>query len=253
MEEEVFRFYPAPQARLLISVPHAGMWIPDSFQEFLTDDKHAQDCDLDFKVDELIDISELQQKHVSVIVCGLHRICVDMNRSPELAVLNWSKNTQGQVLVTKQPSAAQIDQWRADFYQPYYDFIQEQLSEIPDFIDLHSMPSKPTDYHLQKNPSQSKQRPEFCLSDLGGKSTSLTRRRFAQNYLESDGYKPQVNDPYFGGHLTQAAYGWGAQALQIETRRSLYMDEKSQELLPNKVEKLKSTLTSMFSKYAKNF
>lgn len=253
MSDQVYDFFKSPGAKVFLSIPHAGEAIPESFVNYLTAQSSDRDLDLDFRVHELVDIPKLQQAAVSVLRARIHRVCVDLNRARKAAVLNWSHNTKGAPLLRETPSAETREEWAMTYYDPYYQKMREELSEGVAFIDLHSMPSRPTSYHLQKTPLQDKNRPDFCVSNLNGQSSSLARIQFITQELEAAGYHVLKNDPYIGGNLTQTAASWGVQAIQIETKRSLYMDEKTQSLKKTACEKLKEILTRIFIRYAELF
>src|SRR4051812_31045133 len=91
--------------RGIISIPHSGEDVPPAFESFLSGDLRAYKEDVDFKVNELVDIKSLQEAGIAVLVAHVHRICIDLNRAEENCVLFWKDNTQGKKLVVKEPSA----------------------------------------------------------------------------------------------------------------------------------------------------
>src|SRR5688572_26320480 len=93
----------------LISIPHSGETIPEEFRSYLSGDEDAYKSDVDFKVNELIDIESLQQAGVAVLVSHIHRICVDLNRAENNCVLFWKENTHGKKLVVNDPATLECD------------------------------------------------------------------------------------------------------------------------------------------------
>ena len=244
----------------LVSIPHAGMTIPLDFLRFLTKDKNAINQDVDFKVDELIEKEKLVEKGVVIIIAKIHRACVDLNRIEENAVLNWKKNTLGIDLVTSGPTEKEYKEFLSDFHRPYYDSLKNIFDIVfKDFvkpipaIDLHSMPSRPTEYHLKLNPSQNMKRPDLCISDLHGKSCSKAFLKLINDQLVVEGFKIGINDPYSGGNLTKYINQFSTNNVQIEINRSIYMDETRKELL-SKSNKLKDILSelilNLFNKFS---
>ena len=125
----------------------------------------------------------------------------------------------------------------------------------PVVIDLHSMPSRPTEYHLKITPDQPKIRPDFCVSDISGVSCSKNFIDHMCKELESFSKNVTQNIPYFGGHITrhiQANYP-DTQNIQIEISRGIYMDEDKKCLKDDLVKELKPKLTraiiNQFSKF----
>lgn len=236
----------------LLSIPHSGENIPEDFIPFLSGDLRAYQEDVDFKVNELIDIETLQKAGVAVLVAHVHRICVDLNRAESNCVLFWKNNTQGKNLVVKEPSALEVEKFIEIYHRPYFEILKTCLRELEkrksepvSVIDLHSMPSRPTDYHMKQNPNQKTHRPDFCLSDRRGKTCTPEFIHFFQRKLQERGHESSINDPYIGGFVTEFVDQFRTNNIQIEINRSIYMDESKKELLTDKVNHLRALLTEV--------
>lgn len=235
----------------LLSIPHSGETIPDEFRSFLSGDEEAYKSDVDFKVNELVNIEELQQAGICVLVSHIHRICVDLNRAESHCVLFWKENTHGKKLVVKDPSTLETDRFIETYHRPYYEILKTFLQELESrkkgkvsMIDLHSMPSKPTAYHMKQNPNQKTTRPDFCLSDRRGKTCEPEFIQHFQAELQKSHFSASLNDPYIGGYVTEYVDQFRTNNIQIEVNRSIYMDEEKKVLLADKVQKLKPVLTA---------
>ena len=245
----------------VLSIPHSGEIVPELFEEYLTSDVRARREDVDTAVDQLVDIKRLQENGIAVIVAHIQRVCVDLNRSPDLCVLNWKKNSHGIQLVTKEPSKELEEELIGKYHTPYFETLKSLIETLKiktqkaSFIDLHSMPSKPTAYHLSVTPNQALTRPDFCVSDIIGKSCEKDFIDFVCDKLSQ--HYPQVNqnDPYFGGFITRHtdALFPDINNIQIEINRANYLDEKSKELIPEKANKMKNVLTEELLKTFKTF
>jgi N-formylglutamate amidohydrolase len=254
IKSPLFDYY-APiggQYRGLLSIPHSGENIPDTFKDFLSADQLAYQEDVDFKVNELVDITSLQHAGIAVVVAHVHRICVDLNRSEDKCVLCWKENTQGKKLVVKDPTAVEIETFVETYHRPYYEILKASLQELEkrkqgevSMIDLHSMPSRPTDYHMKQNPQQQSTRADFCLSDRKGNTCIPGYIHFFQEQLESRGHSVALNDPYVGGFVTEYVDGFRTNNIQIEINRSIYMDEVNKTLIHGKVAHLRPMLTEI--------
>ena len=257
--QQVFELFPTKKPSIgLISIPHSGEYLPDEFKPYLT--KNIKDLmqDVDYKVHELIDIETLQNEGISVVKSDIIRTTVDLNRKASEAVLNWKSNSKGIKIVTKEPTIEKKEYFMAKYYLPYYEmlktqyFMLQERSNLPSFIDLHSMPSQAEEYHLKINPNQDKIRPDFCLSDYRGKTCKKDFIVSVQNKLKKHYENVTINAPYFGGHVTQhmdRMYN-PLNNIQIEISRGIYMDEKKQVLTPQS-EKLKKVLTSVLIDFFK--
>ncbi len=246
--DALFEFYPAKLLSDkapcgLISIPHSGLKIPSEYRNAFIKDHFELDCDVDLAVDQLLDIPKIQEVGIHIIKYNFHRVFVDLNRSREEAVQNWEENTRGTPLIEKKLSTKEI---LPKYWDPYFFIIEQFISNTPipfPIVDLHSMPSKPTEFHLKKNPNQANERPSFCLSDYHGESCPKAYIELALQRLQKYWNDSRVNDPYFGGYITQHFKTFENPNIQIEINRSLYMNEKKQEFDASKISVFKDQLT----------
>ena len=254
----IFDFYAPLGAtyRGLLSIPHSGEDIPAEFENYLSGDLQAYKEDVDFKVNELVDIKKLQEAGIAVLVAHVHRICVDLNRSEDICVLCW----KGKKLVVQVPDEKQTLNFIEKYHRPYYEILKSALQDLEkrkkglvSMVDLHSMPSRPTEYHMKQNPNQKMHRPDFCVSDRKGKTAKAEYINFFKDEFEKAGHESTLNDPYVGGYVTEYVDQFRTNNIQIEINRSIYMDESTKELVNEKVVKLKPTLTDILIRGFKKF
>lgn len=236
----------------LLSIPHSGENVPDVFLPYLSGDLRAYKEDVDYKVNELVDIKALQNAGIAVLVAHVHRVCVDLNRAESNCVLFWKENTQGKKLVVKDPTPSEVEKFIETFHRPYYEILKSSLQDLEkrkkgkvSMIDLHSMPSRPTEYHMKQNPNQKMHRPDFCLSDRKGKTAEPEFIKFFHDGLVNKGHESSFNDPYVGGFVTEYVDQFRTNNIQIEINRGIYMDESTKELIPEKVAHLRPMLTEV--------
>ena len=76
---------------------------------------------------------------------------------------------------------------------------------------------------------------DFVLGDRHGTTCNRTFMHEIKSFLEQDGYRVALNDPYKGVELIEkfGHPGCGFNALQIEINKALYWDESTQTLHPN--------------------
>lgn len=256
----VFDYFPPLNGPIgLLSIPHSGEEIPTEFITYLSGDKAAYREDVDYKVNELIDIKALQEAGVAVLVARVHRICIDLNRSEEATFMFWKNNTQGAPLVVKEADEETKTQLIDKYYRPYYEMLktimqnlEQKKSGLVSAVDLHSMPSRPTAYHMKQNPNQSTHRADFCLSDRKGLTCQKEFINFFDEALAAH-YETIQNNPYVGGYVTEYLHGFRSNNIQIEIKREIYMDEVKKELVEEKVNKLKPILTEALIRGFKTF
>jgi N-formylglutamate amidohydrolase len=121
-------------------------------------------------------------------------------------------------------------------YIPFHETIQDLLAMTVQrfatavLIDCHSMPS--FGGPMDRDPGT--ERADMVLGDRFGTSCAKVVTDTVENVLTRAGFRVERNDPYAGGFTTRN-YGRpdsGVHALQIEIKRSLYMDEDTMERLP---------------------
>ena len=114
-------------------------------------------------------------------------------------------------------------------YVPFHEAIQDMLAATMNrfgaalLIDCHSMPS--VGGPMDRDPGH--ERADIVLGDRYGTSCAKSVIDAAEHVLTRAGSRVARNDPYAGGFTTRN-YGRpeaGVHALQIEIKRSLYMDE----------------------------
>ena len=234
-----------------VSIPHAGEVIPEKFKPYLSMKMEDLNQDVDYRVHHLLDFKTLLESGIGILIAHVHRTCLDLNRPVEKACLNWKKNTHGTQIVIKEPSSDEALRLTKHYYTPYFEQLEKIINDYSSherplpIIDFHSMPSAPTAHHLKQNPHQSISRPDTCISDFNGKSCQFNYINFVTDFLHSEKIGAKINDPYFGGYITQHMAPLICNNIQIEVNRKIYMDETKKSLIAEKVEKLKPKFTKL--------
>lgn len=120
-------------------------------------------------------------------------------------------------------------------YRPYHATLKQLIEATRArfgfciLVDCHSMPGIPGPG--EKDAAEC--RADFVLGDCFATSCAPAITRTAERSLAALGYAVIRNDPYAGGFTTRhyGRPGEGLHALQIEVKRSLYMNEETIEPL----------------------
>lgn len=115
-----------------------------------------------------------------------------------------------------------------DYYRPYHEALETLLDEGYDaygavfHLNCHSMPTFSSGSRLQA---------DIVLGDRDGTTCDSSFTRFVSRTLKDMGYSVAVNRPYKGVELVRkfSDPAMGRHSLQIELKRSLYMDEQTRE------------------------
>lgn len=115
-------------------------------------------------------------------------------------------------------------------------------------IDCHSMPSYEFLGHNQPNVQQ----PDIILGDLHGKSCNPSITNYLTQYFEKFDLTVSHNAPFAGGYNTShySAPEDNRHSIQIEIKKSLYMDEKTRT--PNENFKPLKTIMGTLSDHLNN-
>jgi N-formylglutamate deformylase len=231
---ETYRFTPGT-APVLISVPHAGTYIPAEIAARMTDDALALP-DTDWHVDRLYDFAA--ELGIGVIVATHSRYVIDLNRDPSGKPLYPGADNTELVPTTTfnrdnvyrpgaGPDDAEVAQRVTQYWQPYHDRLAQELAAIRARFgvavlwDAHSIPSLVPRFF-------SGRLPDLNLGSARGTSAAHDLVTTVMGGFERDGGFSKVRDGRFtGGYITRR-FGkpdTAVHALQLELAQAAYMDE----------------------------
>ena len=218
-------------APLIVSIPHAGMMIPDDITGLLSPDRARQDAD--HHVERLYAFAA--ELGATILHSHISRTVIDLNRDPSGQSLYPGQATTGLCPETTfdgqplykdgaQPDAAEIDRRRAAYFDPYHAALAAQIERLRGqhraivLYDAHSIRS-----HVPR--LFDGELPQFNLGSYDGVScdTELTDTIAAD--CASDTHV--VNGRFKGGWITRH-YGQperGIHAVQMELAIRGYADE----------------------------
>ena len=246
---------------IFVSIPHSGEKIPAEAPWLAKLPEALKMCDVDRFVDQLY-TKAIQEVGLPSVIAEWHRYVVDLNRLPEdidqdsvvgaplqagthTQGFHWVKTTKGERLLPQPLSQAVHDKWVREYFQPFHDQVRRHYQNFFDQgfkkvyqIDAHSMPSVGTAAH--RDPGET--RASIVVSDQNGKSCETSFKDLVIEAYERAGFQVAYNWPYVGGRVTQT-YGkpeQGQHCIQVEMNRSLYMNEETKKLIPDKAEKVRN-------------
>ncbi len=250
-ESEKFKFF-EPLGKhncIVFSSPHSGSKYFDWFLKQTTLDMLSIRSSEDAFVGEIFDSAPFFGSFL--IESQIPRTILDLNRSksdldPRIIDNYNTKNMNSRVasglgviprlvgngknIYKNKLSLAEVEYRINEFYEPYHHRLEWLLSKLKlDFgrallLDCHSMPSEALT-HKKNNYDRI---PEVILGDRFGMSCDSKIIDFLEAAFSEEGFNVSRNIPFSGGYITQV-YGQPSKnihAVQIEIRRSLYMDEK---------------------------
>lgn len=242
---------------IIYNSPHSGECFPDGFLSQTTVDKHTLLCSGDSFVDRLYDQAP---NHGSVLFTNQYaRSFMDTNRAayeldqemfygeiPDDLIDRSHKvdigygsiakyaYTRKEIYFTKIPFEEAESRIR-QFYFPIHEKLNHLLHEEHQkfgysvLIDCHSMPS----YEFLNFKTLRKQ-PDIILGNLYGNSCNDELTKYITAHFKRHKLKVVMNNPFAGGYNTNH-YGHpneNKHAIQIEIKKSLYLDENNRALKP---------------------
>jgi formiminoglutamase len=219
----------AKKLPLLISVPHAGKWIPQEVKELciLTEEQIINDSD-----GGAAEIYAIEANVEHYVTTPVARAIVDLNRSPDDRRADGVVKTHTcwkEPVYKVFPQEETIALLLEKYYFPYHN----RLTKLADKsvvlgIDCHTM----SETGPPEGPDPGKERPWICLSNAAGTCPSAWFEQLAKSLGEQFEGNVSLNDPFKGGYITRrhaSEMSW----IQLELSRESYMSntEKRQRVV----------------------
>ncbi len=250
-----FRFK-AGRLPMLVSMPHAGVDIPDEVADTLAPCAAAR-ADTDWHLPELYGF--LEEMGISTISARWSRYLIDLNRPPENTNLYPGLDTTGLCPLDTfgrerlykegmEPDAAEVQRRLDRYWRPYHEQLGAELERLKAehgrvvLWEAHSIASVVPRFFEGKLPDLNFGTAEGKSCDPGLEEAILGVARAQERYTIA------LNGRFKGGHITRH-YGQpasGVHAIQLEKCQCLYMNEAPPfDYLPDVAGQLQPLLRDM--------
>ena len=229
-----FRFK-AGRLPMLVSMPHAGVDIPDEVADKLAPCAAAR-ADTDWHLPELYGF--LEEMGISTISARWSRYLIDLNRPPENTNLYPGLDTTGLCPLDTfgrerlykegmEPDAGEVQRRLDRYWRPYHEQLGAELERLKAehgrvvLWEAHSIASVVPRFFEGKLPDLNFGTAEGKSCDPGLEEAILGVARAQERYTIA------LNGRFKGGHITRH-YGQpasGVHAIQLEKCQCLYMNE----------------------------
>ena len=232
---------------LIISSPHSGILLDSDLLDKRNKDIHSFDSMQDMYVNELS--NGLEKFGFTVLQSNISRIVIDLNRNineinpkviknlPPNIEVNLSdkvragigliamKDASGKNIYDKKLDWLEVKSRIDNYYIPWHKALKNEISMFLTkfkralIIDMHSMPSE----KIYNNKLA-----DFVIGNNFGNSSSELSIKILSSLIKSYGYSVSINNPYPGGYITKnySSIDKNIQCIQLEIKKSLYMNEK---------------------------
>lgn len=219
---------------LVVSVPHAGTLIPEAIEARLVSPDLARK-DADLYVDRLYGFA--RELGATVVRTAISRTVIDVNRDPSGRSLYPGQATTGLCPIEsfdgellyrdgEEPSADEIRERRAAWFDPYHAAIAEELGRLREacgtvvLYDAHSIRSRvPRLFDGEL--------PQFNIGTNEGATCAPALEKAVAEVCAASGHSWVANGRFKGGWITRhyGAPGEGVHAIQMELAIRGYADE----------------------------
>ncbi|MDJ0618399.1 MAG: N-formylglutamate amidohydrolase [Calothrix sp. MO_192.B10] len=222
---ELFTIYqPAIKAvPLIANLPHSGMFVPQNIATNFTPEHLHSLPNTDWHLDKLYNF--LPNLGITVMQANYSRYVVDLNRPIKEPLTGnfWTsviplQTAFGKPIYTTNPSPTEVQTRIQKFYIPYHNQLETLLKKKLDefgkvfLIDLHSFGGLIDD--------------QICLGNVNGQTCSESLISTVESNFTVGGYQVVRNKTFTGGYITRNySKLLGVEALQIEVRYHVYLDE----------------------------
>lgn len=248
---DLFRFVRS-ETPVLVSVPHAGTYIPEDIRQIMTPEAQAVE-DTDWFVDQLYDFAP--SLGIGLITATHSRYVVDLNRHPEGETLYPNADSTGTVptstfkhepiyLPHKEPDADQIARRVEVYYRPYHVALAAELKRLRERFgiailwDGHSIKSAVPRFFQGTLP-------ELNFGTYAGRSAAASfSDAIAGAAKPFSQYRQWWNGRFVGGYITRT-FGKpenNIHAIQLEMTWATYMSETRPYALDAKSVSLRACL-----------
>lgn len=213
---------------LLLSVPHAGLRVPEEVvrQCKLSLAEIVEDGD-----EGAAEIYALSGEVDAYVTTDIARAIVDLNRSEDDRRSDGvvKTHTCTNVPVYDAPlSSDTIENLLESYYRPYHERLCELSAEGPRLgIDCHTMMATGPPI----GPLAGQERPRICISDGEGKT--CPPESFAivvASFREAFGFEPAINHPFTGGYITRR-HALEMPWIQLEVSRAPFLQPTDKRAL----------------------
>ena len=222
---------------LIVSVPHAGTWVPDSIARNMTEASRGL-RDTDWFVPRLYELPGLER--ATLLTANVSRYVIDLNRPPTDESLYPGQNTtsvcperhfdgmpiyrDGYTISPEEKARRILDYWRPYHFQlrAALDSTIERFGSVV-LLDGHSIASRVPNLF-------DGQLPDLNFGTNKAQSVSAEFQSLIDQFVAGiEGYTTAVNGRFVGGYITRH---YGAQspqieAIQLEISQAAYLEEST--------------------------
>ncbi len=263
-ESTVYRlFMPETiKAPILISVPHCGTLLTETFTKNAASDYILSTPDTDWFVHELYDFAN--EIGLPLIHANYSRYIIDLNRQmpgesslyndlSRVTELTPLRSFSGEPIYKPgcEPDDAEMQLRIQNYYQPYYDKVSDILDQLKAqfsvamLYDGHSIKGHVTS--IQQQPFV-----DYMPANRSGLTCPNSFIKTAENVITNHGYSVASNGIFQGGNITRsfAAPDNDIYSFQMEISQRIYMNEETNQKETERWTQTQQVLRTILSQFS---
>ncbi|MBK5100047.1 MAG: N-formylglutamate amidohydrolase [Desulfobacteraceae bacterium] len=249
----------------VISIPHCSSWIPEEVRPTLalTEEQVEESADIGTK--EIFGSLPAQK----VLFAEWSRLVVDLNRGshergPKGVIPHVDYYGRNSYRPGRFPDEREVAERVRKYYTPFHTRLKNALAgqDIRGLCDCHSL----NGIGPREAPDAGRKRKDIVLGNNGdeqgnvnpalGRTTCPPKTlHLIKEAFEKAGFSVSINHPYSGGFITthygQECADKGKIAFQIEVNQDLYANPTNKQLVPERLDDVKSRVWQAFEEITK--
>ncbi|MFH0776462.1 MAG: N-formylglutamate amidohydrolase [Patescibacteria group bacterium] len=226
---------------ILITLSHCSDFLPTELRARLNLDAYELRHKSDPATERIFGV-----RNATHVAAKFSRIIGDPNADPQnFDPQNPAQNCavslqplRGKQVLRMNPSAAEVAAWRKKFVEPFYREIERNLPHTRFLLDGHS--------HFSRDRDTDKPRADIVISNRNFETCGAELTQQIVNFFARRGFSVAVNTPFRGGFLLKKFCGKrNPPGIQLEIKRSLYLDEKTLKVRGRDVARLRGTIEEL--------
>ncbi|MFH1375401.1 MAG: N-formylglutamate amidohydrolase [Patescibacteria group bacterium] len=226
---------------VLITLTHASNLIPSDLRQRL----NLSAFELKYKTDPATE-KVFGVKNAHIIVAKFSRIIGNPNGDPaDFNEKNPDRNGavslrpfRGKSVLKKNPQQQEVAIWRKKFVDPFYARIENVLPHVKFLLDGHS--------HFSRDRDTGEPRTDIIISNRNFQTCGKILTTKIANFFNQKGFSVAINQPFIGGYIiNKYCSKKSPPGIQLEIKRSLYLDEKTLRVRPRDVTKLHKVIAEL--------
>jgi len=237
---------------IVLSIPHASVFIPESIRSLIPHDDLMLNHEADLYTDRIYTIDGPR-----IVQAQTSRIISDANRAPDEIYAEGKSRSNGVVMLalsdgmdtfSSDPPLPLMERWVKQYHGSFHRDLSSAMAGAKFLIDGHSHWSRSPAYRSDAGT----ERADIILGSRHYTTCDAETLQFFRHFFRSRGYTVAVNDPFIGRYIIGIHCSrLRTPGIQLEMKRSLYMDEDTLDPQEGNIERLHEEFRQLVGEFCR--